>query len=262
MLTEVSKNIKLMFTSFKYNLSREMTNRAGFIMQVVFMMINNATFLVQWLILFSIKDNIGGYNMEMVLILWGLTSATFGFSHIFFQNVYSIHELIINGKLDVYLTQPKNVLFNVAISATNPSAIGDLLYGYVLILIVDPKLIFLFTIFVITGGIILTAFHAILGSLTFWIKRGDALVNSLFHLTVSTATYPEGIYKGVVKTMLYTLVPVGFMVFLPVQILNNFNLIHFGAVLLVTIILTVLAFIIFNAGLKKYSSSSLMSARI
>ena len=66
MLTAAKNQIKVMFLSIKYNLMREMTNRVTFITNVLFMIINNATFIVQWIILFSLKDNFGGYLMEFL----------------------------------------------------------------------------------------------------------------------------------------------------------------------------------------------------
>ena len=81
MLTEVKNQLKVNFLSVKYALMREMLNKTTFLMNVIFMILNNACFIVQWIILFSLKDNIGGYGLKQVLLLWGLTSATFGISH-------------------------------------------------------------------------------------------------------------------------------------------------------------------------------------
>lgn len=262
MLTEVKKHLKLMFISLKYNMTKEMTNRVSFIMQVIFMMLNNSTFIIQWLVLFTLKSNIGGYSLNTVLILWALASVTYGISHVFFENVYYIPQLIMNGKLDVYLTQPKDVLFNLSISKTKASGLGDILYGYIVLLIIKPEGILLFTIFAVTGGIILTAFSTIAGSLTFWIKRGDTLADNLNNIAVSVATYPDGIFKGFTKLLLYTIIPIGFMIYIPVNIITGFNIMSLIVTMLFTIFITLLAFIIFNVGLKRYSSSNLMSARI
>lgn len=264
MLMEVKKHIRLMFLSFKYNLTKAMENRISFIVQVLFMMLNNATFIIQWVILFQIKDNIGGYSFQDVLVLWGLSSSSFGISHVFFYNVISLPELITNGKLDVYLTQPKNVLVNLAVSNMETSAIGDLLYGYVVVMIVRPGIstFLLFTLFAILGGILLTSFLIIVGSFTFWMKKGDVLSHQLFSLMVNFATYPEGIFKGVARMILFTILPVGFMVYIPVRILSEFNIVLCFIVIAFTVMITLLAFLIFHIGLKRYSSSNLMSARV
>ena len=72
-------------------------------------------------------------------------------------------ELIINGKLDSFLVQPKNVFLSVITSDTRVSAIGDLIYGYICLCLygITIKNFLLFTFFSITGAIILTAFASI-----------------------------------------------------------------------------------------------------
>ena len=70
MLTEVKNNIKLIFVSFKYNILKAMDNRISFISQVLGMMLNNGMMIIQWVVLFSLKDNIGGYGFKEILLLW------------------------------------------------------------------------------------------------------------------------------------------------------------------------------------------------
>ena len=77
MLMEVKKQIKVMFLSLKYNIMKQMINKVTFITNIVFMILNNASFIVQWIILFSLKDNIGGYTINQVVLLWGFASSTY-----------------------------------------------------------------------------------------------------------------------------------------------------------------------------------------
>ena len=55
MLMEVKNQIKVMLLSTKYALQREMLNKVTFISNVLFMILNNASFIVQWIILYSLK---------------------------------------------------------------------------------------------------------------------------------------------------------------------------------------------------------------
>ena len=84
MLTEVKNQIKISFLSVKYALIREMLNKTTFITNIIFMILNNASFIIQWLILYSLKDNVGGYTFNQVMLLWGIAASTYGFSHFFF----------------------------------------------------------------------------------------------------------------------------------------------------------------------------------
>ena len=133
MLTAAKNQLRVCLLSVKYNIMREMVNKVTFLTNVVFMMLNNASILVQWFILFRLRDDVGGYSLREVLMLWGLVAASYGLSNILFARVLSLPNLIINGKLDAWLVQPKNVLLGVLTSETRISAIGDLLYGVILV---------------------------------------------------------------------------------------------------------------------------------
>ena len=172
MLTEVKNQIKVTLLSIKYALVREMLNKTTFITNVIFMILNNACMIFQWIILFSLKDNFGGYTFKMVILLWGIASATYGFSHFFFRNAYKLSNTINSGKLDSYLVQPKNALISCITSDITPSALGDIIYGYIMLLIYGITLenFILFTFFVICGGLMLTAISVILNSLSFWFQ--------------------------------------------------------------------------------------------
>ena len=165
MLTAVKNQLRVCFLSLKYNLMREMVNKVTFLTNICFMLLNNATFLVQWIILLRLREDVGGYTMREIMLLWGLTAASFGLSHILFARVFSLSELIIKGKLDSFLVQPKNVLVSVLTSSTDISAIGDFLYGVVIVCICRPGVgeFFLFLLFAVTGAVIFTSFALLLG---------------------------------------------------------------------------------------------------
>ena len=264
MLMAVRNQIKVMILAIKYNIMREMTNKVTFVTNILFMILNNATFIVQWIILFALKDEIGGYNIRQIMLFWGMAAGTYGIAHICFYRAFSLSDLIINGKLDSFLVQPKNVFLSTICSQTSISAIGDLIYGYICLLIfgITLKSFILFTIFIITGAIIITAFASILGSLSFWIVKGDILSESLSSIMINLATYPGSIFKNAVKIILYTVIPVGISNYLPIDTIINFNFQNVVIILLFTFGITILAFATFNRGLRRYSSSNLMSSRI
>ena len=129
MLTEVRNQIKVIFLSLKYNIMREMTNKVTFVSNVLFMILNNSSFIIQWVVLFSLKQEIGGYTMKEIILLWGIASGTFGISRIVFSRAFELSELIIEGKLDTFLVQPKNVFLSAITSETKISAIPGGLGG-------------------------------------------------------------------------------------------------------------------------------------
>lgn len=264
MLTAVKNQLKVCALSIKYNIMREMLNKVTFLTNILFMMLNNASFIIQWLILFRLKEDIGGYTMKEVMILWGLAASSFGLARILFARVFSLPELIINGKLDSYLVQPKNVLLSMMTSATNVSAIGDFLYGLVIYCIFGMSFggFFLFLFFTITSAIILTSFALLMGSLTFWFIRADLFAGNIINVLVTFSTYPGGIFKGTVKFLLYLIIPVGMTIYLPVDILVRFDINRLLTILAYGVLLSAAAVFVFYRGLKRYSSSNLMGAKM
>lgn len=264
MLTEAKNQLKVNILSIKYGLMREMLNKFSFVANIFFMIINNACFIVQWIVLYSLKDTIGGYTLKEMLLLWGIAASTYGVSRFFFKSAFNLSETINNGKLDAYLVQPKNVLLSSITSEISISAIGDIIYGYIILIIygITLKNFLLFTILSILGGLIIVSVSIITNSLTFWFNMSDILADSINSMIVTFGTYPKGIFTGLVRILLYTLVPVGIANYIPVDIIINFNILGFILVLLFTILMIFLSFYIFNKGLKRYSSSNLMSSRI
>lgn len=264
MLTVVKNQIKITFLTIKYGLMREMLNKATFISNVVFMILNNSTMIIQWLVLYSIKEEFGGYSFNKLLLLWGLFSFVYGFSHFFFKNAFILSETINNGKLDAYIVQPKNILISSITSGIETSGLGDMLYGYIMLIFhgVTITKFILFTLFGILGGLAAVAFTTILNSLSFWIAKSDVVSDTGTSLLFNFSTYPEGIFNWVVKLILYTIVPVGLIGYMPVNIISEFNLTFFLIVLGFDMFIIALAFIVFYRGLRRYSSSNLMIARI
>ena len=264
MLMAAKNQLKISFLSIKYALMREMLNKVTFVSNIIFMILNNACFIIQWIIIYSIKDSIGGYLFKDVLLLWGIAAATYGFSHFFFRKAFSLSYTINNGKLDAFIVQPKNILITAITSDIEVSAIGDIIYGYIMLFLhgMSIKKFILFTLFSIEGAFIVVSLGVIVGSLSFWLNNSDTIADSYNGLVLSFATYPDSIFNGFVKIILYTIAPIFFINYIPLHIIQEFDLVGFISVNLVTILAVSLAFIIFYKGLKRYSSSNLMGSRI
>ena len=247
MLMAVRNQIRVMILSIKYALQREMLNKVTFITNVVFMILNNASMIIQWLVLFSLREEMGGYSFKEILLLWGMASSTFGFSRFFFERAFHISRFINEGKIDAFIVQPKNILIGICTSGISVSAIGDLLYGYIMLIFygLSIKVFILFTYFVITGGLIITCISIILNSLSFWFSNTTTVSVLGNRLMCNFATYPDGIFKGIAKILLFTLIPVGISNYIPVHVIVNFDINLFLINTCVCVFFIYFAFIIF-----------------
>ena len=263
MLTAVKGNLKLMFLGIKYNTMKCMENKVAFATSVIMMIFNNASFIIQWITIFAIKDTVGGYTLNDVMLFWAISSGAYGLAHIFFNGVNKIPQYIEEGKLDAFLTTPKNPLCYVITSSTAPSAWGDLIYGYIALIIFNfsIKNIILYTILIIFGSLIYASTICIFNTLTFVFYKSSEVTNVVSSALLNSSLYPDVIFNRTVKIIFFTIVPSGFACWIPVQLIMSFNPIYLLILIIATITYISLAFILFNKGLKHYSSSNLMGVR-
>ena len=263
MLTVVKNEIRVMLLTLKYNIMREMLNRGTFILSVIMMILNNASFIVQWLIMFTIKDDFGGLDLHSVMLLWGLASSSFGLASIFFHNAMFLADDIVEGKLDTMLVQPKNVLLQAIMQKSEASAFGDLIYGYIMLALsgFTIKRLLFFTLFSVLGCLVLTSYRVIIHSSAFFFGKIDLFVENITGLVTTFDTYPD-IFKGVVRVILYTIIPIAISAYLPVRVMNEFDVKIMLYIILGVIAFVMIAIFVFYKGLKRYSSSNLFNARV
>ncbi len=265
MLMEARKYLRLIKDYFLLNLSAAMEYRASFIIQVLGMALNNAFFLFFWWIVFNNTGNIGNYSFRHVMTIWAIASSAFGAAFILFGNTRNISNLIVQGELDVYLLQPKNVLINVICSRSSAASWGDLLYGFIVFFAVygfNPGKLMLFTLFVVSGALFITSMLIIAHSFTFRMGNSSNIANAVLEFLISFSIYPEDIFKGYIKFIIYSVLPAGFITFFPLRIMNEFKPVMLLALLLINTAYFITAFIIFYRGLKKYESGNLITTRM
>lgn len=261
----VRGNLKLIFDYYKLNLKKEWKYKASFFMQIIMMIVNDLFFIIQWYIIFNLVDNIGGYGFNEIMLLWAIAAGGYGVSHAFFGGAWNIKDIIYEGRLDVYLTQPKNTLINVCCSSTEVAAIGDIAYAFIVLIIIQaPWQWYLIMIpAMIIAGLIYVSVYVVFVSLCFYIKRGDSIAKSVEGTMNKAANYPPAIFNMAVKWLFFTIIPVCFYTFIPAEyFFLSPNIWWILGSVGATIIWVVLAFATFKLGLKKYNSGSLMGGRL
>lgn len=261
----VKKNLSFIFKNFKLNLAKELQYKSSFITQVVMMILNDLFFILQWTIIFSLTSTMGGYGLREVMLLWALSAGSYGIAHTFFEGAFYLGDMVYNGALDVFMTQPKNILISASCSKSSMSAIGDIIYTFIALAIAGAPLWWYIAIIpvCIVGGIIYTSIIICFQTLSFYIKRGSAIADMISSAVTYFSNYPPIIFDIFSKIILYTIVPCGFMIFAPAEyIFLGFNIWWILGIIGFAIIITILAFKLFNHGLKRYSSGSIVNNRV
>lgn len=265
MLTAVKNYFKLFIVYFKANLSSAMEYRTSFIINTIGMMLNNLIFTMFWVILFSRINLIRGYTLKDVMFIWALGNASFGFASIVFGNGWKLSSVIVDGSLDSYIIQPKNVLLNVLMSKSLIGSWGDFLFGWTLYFSFfgfNLSNLALFTVFVIAGGLVISGFQVTANTLTFYWGNAQAIANLSIETLITFLTYPEGIFNGFIRLLTYTFLPAGFIIFVPFRLFKSFNVKYALVLLVVDILYFLFAQWFFNQGLKKYESGNLIITKL
>ncbi len=260
MLTEVKNNLKFLLVSLKYNLKSSLEYKKSFLIQTIFMIINNGFFLIFWLLVFHVNDgNVNGLEMRDILLVWSLAPASYGIANVLFGGLREINRYILTGSLDTYLLQPKNILLSIATSKCDFSAFGDLLYGLVIgwIACEEIGLYCEFLLYVLIGTIVTCAFFILIRTLVIWIGDVEQIAhiyeNSLF---ITFCTYPFEIFGGFTKALMFTFVPAAYVSHLPIKLLGNFDIKIFLFLLSATLFLAIISYFFFYVSIKKYESGN------
>ena len=262
----MKKHWKIIKCYFRMNLSSALEYRTSFFVQAFGMTLSNSSFIFFWWIAFSqVGGPIAGYSFNDVMFIWAAASTGFGLAHILFANAASLTQIIVTGELDAFLLQPCNTLLNVICAKTSLSAYGDFMYGIILIAIVfrgNGAAWLWFLVAVIFSCILMTAILLMTNSLTFYIGDASAPSRIVTELMINMSIYPDKIYGPPVRALMYSLIPVGFAVHVPMRLLNGEPVILALLAFAGSALFCAAAARVFYSGLKRYESGNIIVTRL
>ncbi len=230
-----------------------------FAAQATVMLANNFIFFLTWILFFQAFDDIGGWQLDDIALLFGLVATAHGIMVVVFGSVRDIARRINAGELDVLMTEPPHLLSQLLAAESNPMGWGDIATGIAMLVfwadigITDVPLVF----FCVAASLtVLTSALIAFNSLVFWAGSLEGLTRMYFEFIVTFSTYPGSIFTGAVRFFLFTIVPAGFAGFLPVALLRDPQWWEAAALLGGAAGFAVLALTVFSRGLAHYASGS------
>src|SRR5262245_22429355 len=224
----------LVATNFKAALAL----RSAFVVQVVFMALNNFTFFVFWWALMGRVTTIRGWGLGDIQLLFGIVAAAFGLTVTLAGGVRHLGRFIEDGNLDTLLTQPKSVLVHALGLRSQPSGLGDLVSGLIFIAWsgqVSWRTMPLVLVVVVASALIFVACGIVFFSLAFWLGRVETVARQLWELLVTFSLYPEPLFGGALRFVLFTVLPAGFVGYLPVRIMHGPSFTNVAVLLIVAL---------------------------
>jgi ABC-2 type transport system permease protein len=236
-----------------------MAERGAFIMRAALMAVNNAIFFTFWIMLMSRVPSIRGYELGDVAVLYGIVAVAHGVAWFFAGGIQQLARVIHDGELDALIVQPQPTLLYAIGLRSQPSGLGDMVSGLVMIGLsgrVGMPGIPLVIAAGVAGALVLVATAVLLHSAAFWLGRTESASRQLYECTLMFSLYPDTLFTGPVRWILFTIIPAGFVSYLPSELIRAP-----GAWTALTITLGVIAYAslaawVFQRGLRAYSSGS------
>ncbi|MBN1200291.1 MAG: ABC-2 family transporter protein [Anaerolineae bacterium] len=265
MMQRVYAEVRFAGHLVRLSLASNMEYRASFITQAVGMFINNGIYFVFWLLFFDRFKEIRGYQIEQIFLLFAIVALGYGLGHTFAGNAARLAWLIAQGRLDYYLTLPRPVLPHLLFSYMEPSAAGDLTCGlvwYVFTGRFDALSILLFLVCSVLAAVIFMSFRALSGCLSFFIGNASRWSSFLSNTLLTFSLYPMGLFQGVIRLILFTLVPAAFVGAVPVEVVETHSLTLLGGIAGAAAVSVVVLVLVFRLGLRRYESGSALNVNI
>jgi ABC-2 type transport system permease protein len=172
-----------------------------------------------------------------------------------FFGVRRLGQRIRQRDLDPFLAQPRPVVVRVLFGQIHPPLLGDLAFGPILFAFarggsIDEWARYLFVCLV--AATIVVSFNLAWESAAFWSETGSEVAGVAFTAITVLSTYPAAIYTGLVKLIVFTVVPAAFIGSVPAEVVLDPSPRLLAMLLVAAALSWIAAFAIFHLGLRRY----------
>jgi ABC-2 type transport system permease protein len=256
--------VRFFLAYVKSNFQIALEYRVSFWAQVFAMFLNDAMWIAFWALFFAQFPVVQNYAFRDVITVWSLAALSVGLATGFFGNCWRYAGLVARGGLDFFLVLPKPALFHLIISSMSVSAWGDVLFGllaYAGLARPSPGEFALFLGLSLAATAVLVAYAILANALAFWLGNAEGFSQQLLNAMVTFSLYPSALFSGAVKVLLFTVVPAGFVAYVPVELLREWSWALALALGGAAAGGLALATVVFYAGLRRYESGNLLAMR-
>jgi ABC-2 type transport system permease protein len=254
--------LRLWAAYLRININAQLEYRGAFYSQVAAMFINDGVWVVFWVFFFTRFPVLHGWSLKDVMSLWAVTTSGYGLAYGLMGNAHRrLAPAIAQGELDLWLLHPRAVLPHLLLGSTIPSAWGDAAFGYVVYFgFVRPDgrhaLTFVFLSFVV--AVVFVGLGTMTGSLSFYLGNASTLSDQWRDISITFATYPPSLFEGKVKLLLFTVIPAGFISYLPVAALRSMSMMDLFIAFAGSLVVLTAGAGMFYHGLRRYESGNLV----
>jgi len=234
-------------------------------MNIIGMAVNNTAFIILWVFFVQSVGVIGGWTAVDIVGLQGFTALSYGIVFSVAAGIRKLPDYVASGAFDRFMLSPKNLLMRVATSSFSASAVGDIIFGLVCLIIYGflihmgvYQVLTIILLVILSTAAFLAMVIAIFSSSFFFIDS-NSVSTGLFEIFFTPALFHGGAFQGAMRFVFTFLIPSLLIGTLPVEMIHAMSL---SKLLLIGVLVVVWFFIsikIFNYAIKKYESSNFMT---
>jgi ABC-2 type transport system permease protein len=258
-------DVRFALYSIKKNIRSSAELRSSFLMNVFGMALNDIAFIILWIFFVRSVGVVGGWTGAEIIGLMGFSAFSFGVIMSVFRGIFILPDYVASGSFDRFMLSPKNLLLRVATSSFLPSAVGDVIFGLVCLIIYGsliqiglPQALLLLLLMLMTC-VVFFAVLVIIFSTSFLFIDSYTVTNSIFNLFMGPSLFPGGAFQGAMRFIFTFIIPSLLIGGIPVEILKNASWPTLAVVGSFSAILFALALFIFPKAVRKYESSNFMT---
>ncbi len=242
--------------------------RSAFALQVVGMMLNNISLLLVWIFFFQAFGPINHWSALETVGLQGIATLAYGLTFAFTAGMVFLPDFVNNGTFDTLILSPRNLYLRVVTSRMIVPAIGDMVYGFILILLylIGAGGSWLAIIILLT---LLPAITLIFMNVTlvvhlvaFLFPDASALAKNLFELFVTPALYPSALYQGALRIIFLWIIPALAVAGFPIEVVRDLSWRGYALIWGLAFFWTALGVVLLNLAVRRYESGNLTGARV
>jgi ABC-2 type transport system permease protein len=255
-----------LWKSFFYNsLSRDLEFKANFLGGLIVDIVYYSIQFFFFSVIYSYVDAIGVFKREDVIIFLVITFLADTFYMFFFSgNLFNLNNWMVKGDLDFFLLKPIESQFMVSFRYVKSYAILSL----IILIIMLSNLLFAYPNGIAFLNIVSFIFSFIMGigiwysidflisSSCFWFKN-FSVAGWLSHEIIKFSSRPDTIYTGLLRKLLFSIVPMTLVASIPARnLLYGPNILYLSWQFFVLIVFLLLSRIIWKRGVLRYESAS------
>jgi len=263
----VSKYLKIYLIRIRASLMTRMAYPLNFFILIFSVVAQGFISIIFIKVIYSYANSIAGWNYDQAMLVLASFLIVEGLVWITTSFMAGIRKNVLSGTFDRFLIQPVNTLFSVSTWRIDPEdSMRLVIAGYILFSTIErlnlPSLELLqrswaYILLLFDGYIIFYSISLAINSLYFWYSEISS-INNMFESLLRMAQYPTDILYGkFIKIIFSAFFPIAFIATVPAKALifgpSPWLLISATCM---AIIFFSLSKLIFNAGLKAYSSAS------